>query len=191
MRHNRIQPLLQHGCVALRMRFFSQNFGTIKRILPESSSPSHREGPGTEVDVHQRTHARFIAHYISALVRTVLTAIQREYWIFQGRSRIRWIIDKCLRSRKMYASPYEQIMAPLPTPCVTACENPFASTGVDYFGPLMVKRGRSMVKRYGCVFTCMAIRAVHIEIAHSSPSCVPLVVLRRVEASQLIGTLRY
>ena len=34
---------------SLRMRFFSQNFGTIKRILPGSSSPSHREGPGTEV----------------------------------------------------------------------------------------------------------------------------------------------
>ena len=34
VRHNRIQPLLQYGCVALRMRFFSQNFGTIKRILP-------------------------------------------------------------------------------------------------------------------------------------------------------------
>ena len=28
---------------------FSQNFGTIKRILPGSSSPSHREGPGTKV----------------------------------------------------------------------------------------------------------------------------------------------
>ena len=52
--HNRIQPLLQYGCVALRMRFFSQNFGTIKRILPGSSSPSHREGPGTEVgELHQ------------------------------------------------------------------------------------------------------------------------------------------
>jgi hypothetical protein len=100
-------------------------------------------------------------------VRTVLTAIQREYWILQGRSRIRWIIDKCFRCRKMYASPCEQIMAPLPIPRVTASENPFASTGVDYFGPLLVKRGRSMVKRYGCVFTCMAILAVHIEVAHS------------------------
>ena len=28
---------------------FSQNFGTIKRILPGPSSLSHREGPGTEV----------------------------------------------------------------------------------------------------------------------------------------------
>ena len=31
------------------MRFFSQNFGTIKRILPRSSSPSHRKGSGIEV----------------------------------------------------------------------------------------------------------------------------------------------
>ena len=40
---------VEYGCVSLRMRFFPQNFGTIKRILPGSSSPSHREGPGTEV----------------------------------------------------------------------------------------------------------------------------------------------
>ena len=47
--HNRIAITVEYGCVSLRMRFFSQNFGTIKRILPGSSSPSHREGPGTEV----------------------------------------------------------------------------------------------------------------------------------------------
>ena len=40
---------IEYGCVSLRMRFFPQNFGTIKRILPGSSSPSHREGPGIEV----------------------------------------------------------------------------------------------------------------------------------------------
>ena len=50
MRHNRIAITVEYGCVSLRMRFFSQNFGTIKRILPGSSSPSYREGPGTEVD---------------------------------------------------------------------------------------------------------------------------------------------
>ena len=53
MRHNRIAinecNTVEYGCVSLRMRFFPPNFGTIKRILPGSSSPSHREGPGIEV----------------------------------------------------------------------------------------------------------------------------------------------
>ena len=42
---------VEYGCVSLRMQFFSQNFGTIKRILPRSSLPSHREGPGIEVGI--------------------------------------------------------------------------------------------------------------------------------------------
>jgi hypothetical protein len=103
----------------------------------------------------------------SAGVRTVLSAIQREFWILQGRSRIRWIIGKCAQCRKKYASPCEQIMAPLPEARVPVPDYPFASMGVDYFGPLMVKRGRSQVKRYGCIFTCLAMRAAHIEVAHS------------------------
>ena len=41
--------VLQYGCVALRMR-----------ILPGSSSLSHREGPGTEVGLLQVT-----SHYIT------------------------------------------------------------------------------------------------------------------------------
>lgn len=99
--------------------------------------------------------------------RAVLAAIQQDLWILQGRSRIRHVIDQCIICRKKYAPPCEQIMASLPTPRVTAFERPFSSTGVDYFGPFLVKRGRCQVKRYGCVFTCLAMRAIHIEVAHS------------------------
>ena len=38
-----------YGCVSLRI-------GTIKRILPGSSSPSHREGPGIEVESLLKTN---------------------------------------------------------------------------------------------------------------------------------------
>lgn len=60
----------------------------------------------------------------------------------------------------------EQLMADLPIDRVTPQQAPFTCVGVDYFGPLQVKRGRSQVKRYGCLFTCLTTRAVHIEIAH-------------------------
>lgn len=99
--------------------------------------------------------------------RQVLATIQQEFWILQGRSRIRWLLSKCVPCRRRYAPPGQQVMAPLPSPRVTALESPFTSTGVDYFGPFLVKRGRSQVKRYGCIFTCLAVRAVHIEMTHS------------------------
>jgi len=58
-------------------------------------------------------------------------------------------------------------MADLPVERVTPDKPPFTFIGLDFFGPFLVKVGRSMVKRYGCIFTCLAVRAVHIEVAHS------------------------
>ena len=55
----------------------------------------------------------------------------------------------------------------LPSCRVTEGEPPFTYTGADYFGPFLVKWGRSNLNRYGCVFTCVVARAIHIEIAHS------------------------
>ena len=58
-------------------------------------------------------------------------------------------------------------MADLPVDRITSDQPPFTEVGVDYFGPFFVKRGRAEVKRYGCIFTCLSTRAVHIEIFHS------------------------
>jgi len=58
-------------------------------------------------------------------------------------------------------------MADLPVDRVTPYEPPFSSVGIDCFGPFYVKRGRSQEKRYGCLFTCLGIRAIHIEKLHS------------------------
>ncbi|XP_029161049.1 uncharacterized protein LOC114932814 [Nylanderia fulva] len=45
---------------------------------------------------------------------------------------------------------------------------PFYHTGVDYFGPILVKekkhRNRSSIKVYGCIFICMSTKTIHIEI---------------------------
>lgn len=41
-------------------------------------------------------------------------------------------------------------------------------------GPLRLKQGRSHFKRYGVIFTCMASRAINLEVAHSldADSCI-------------------
>jgi len=53
-------------------------------------------------------------------------------------------------------------MADLPADRVKEDDSPFTRVGLGYFGPLTVRWGRSIVKRYGAVFTCMAMRAMHI-----------------------------
>ena len=58
-------------------------------------------------------------------------------------------------------------MADLSEERVTPGQPPFSHVGVDLFGSFLVKQGRSQVKRYCCIFTCLAIRTVHIEVAHS------------------------
>ena len=54
-------------------------------------------------------------------------------------------------------------MAELPTERLDA-STAFANVGIDYFGPFTVKIGRRNEKRWCCLFTCLTVRAVHIEI---------------------------
>ena len=97
----------------------------------------------------------------------VLVSLRQEFWIVKGRAAVKRELNKCIQCKKRLAKPETQIMAPLPAQRVTPCETPFTNVGVDYFGPLYTKSGRSTVKRYGCLFTCMSTRAVHLEVAHS------------------------
>ena len=79
-------------------------------------------------------------------------------------------------------------MADLPEERTQVGEKAFINSGVDYFGPFYVKRGRSQVKKYGVIFTCLAIRAVHIEVADSLSTDSFLCALRRFIARR--GSVR-
>ena len=73
----------------------------------------------------------------------------------------------------------QQIMANLPQEIFAVDKPPFYNTGTDYFGPFFVKQGRSLVKRYGCIFTCLTTRAVHLEVTHSMTADSVINALRR------------
>ena len=55
----------------------------------------------------------------------------------------------------------------------------FFHTGCDCVRPFLVKQGRSLVKRWGCTFTCMTVRAVHLEVLHSLSTDFFISALRR------------
>jgi transposase InsO family protein len=106
-------------------------------------------------------------HNGHAGVERVLADTRCNYWILKGRKLVKSVVYKCVTCRKLRGKLETQFMADLPKSRVTPDEPPYSRVGIDYFGPFLIKKGRSEYKRYGCVFTCLATRAVHIEVAHS------------------------
>lgn len=95
-----------------------------------------------------------------------LAKLREKYWIPGANAAVRHLIANCVTCRRHRAPVVEQKMADLPKDKVTS-GLPFTYVGVDFFGPFMIKEGRKELKRYGCLFTCLPSRVVHIETANS------------------------
>ena len=80
---------------------------------------------------------------------------------------MRRLIGDCFLCKRLGAVRGELLMADLPKERLMSGDLPFAHVGADYFGPFYARQGRSQVKLYGCLFTCLVVRVVHIEIVHS------------------------
>ncbi|KAJ8046967.1 hypothetical protein HOLleu_05825 [Holothuria leucospilota] len=93
----------------------------------------------------------------------VLALLREHYWVIDARQVSRSVLSQCFVCKRMSAAPVKQKMADLPQDRVVPALPPFTHVGVDYFGPLSVKRGRSVGERYGCLFTCLCLKAIHIE----------------------------
>ena len=111
----------------------------------------------------------------------------QDYWIINGNTVVRRFISECVTCRRLRGTAGEQKMADLPQSRLEDVP-PFTYSAVDYFGPWHVKDGRKEVKRYRALFTCMASRAIHIEIAHSMETDSFIQALRRFICRR--GTIR-
>ncbi|KAK3715773.1 hypothetical protein QZH41_002282 [Actinostola sp. cb2023] len=102
-------------------------------------------------------------------VEQLLSLLREQFWVVKARVSIKTVLGKCLHCRKQLAPRMHQGMGELPQVRMIPYEPPFTYSGVDYFGPFYVKRGRGRVieKRWGAIFTCMNSRAVHLEVAKS------------------------
>lgn len=100
----------------------------------------------------------------------VPSLIRKSYWIIKGRVTVRRVLSRCFSCRRRQAPSGAQRMADLPAERVTPDKSPFTFVGVDCFGPFWVKRARSQVKRYRVLYTCLATRAIHLEVAQSMDS---------------------
>ena len=113
----------------------------------------------------------------------------REYgfWIVNASKEVGAVVFRCVRCKWLRGRFEQQMMANLPFSRTTT-EPPFTYCGVDVFGPMQVKQGRKVLKRYGVLFTCFSLRAVHIELASSLETDSFIQALRRFIARR--GSVR-
>lgn len=108
--------------------------------------------------------------------------LRQEYWIPSSRVLLRNLVKNCLLCERERAKPAMQLMAPLPEARVER-QVPFTHVGVDYAGRLWYRTPRGPIQGRLLLFTCMATRAVHLEITDTEG--VPDLVLA---LHRLIGT---
>ncbi|XP_065192504.1 uncharacterized protein LOC135823588 [Sycon ciliatum] len=123
-----------------------------------------RHHPVTQLIIR---HYHELAQHVGG-TNHILANISARFWINAAREAIREMERKCPRCKLLKAKPAHQIMAPLPRTRITPSFRAFARTGVDFAGPFTTVqgRGRKRQKRYLCLFTCLATRAVHLELAY-------------------------
>lgn len=117
------------------------------------------------------TYHRRLRHQQQA---AVVSEIRQKYWVPHLRTIVRRVKSQCTFCRIKAARPAEPVMGQLPRDRLTPFVRPFTYTGVDFFGPMFVSVGRRREKRWVAIFTCMTIRAIHLELAAdlSTDACI-------------------
>ena len=95
-------------------------------------------------------------------IRTV-AEIRKSYWIISDVKLAKSVIRKCTVCIRNRAKALSQKMAELPRCRLDLFTPAFATTLVDYLGPIEVKLSRNTVsKGYCALFTCAVVRALHL-----------------------------
>ena len=108
-------------------------------------------------DLHQTMQHVGTSHTLSQL--------RRQYRIPHGRQAVKKVLGRCLTCRRYHGPAFRMPRMPdLPPERVTRSP-PFSYTGIDYFGPLYCTDQQGEGKVWVALFTCLTIRAVHLELA--------------------------
>lgn len=105
------------------------------------------------------------------------------FWIIGAKRCINGTLHKCIICNKLRGRAAEQKMADLP-PDRLSTEPPFTYVGLDVFSPWTIttrrtRGGQANSKRWAVLFTCMSIRAVHIELIEAMDTSSFINALRR------------
>lgn len=118
-----------------------------------------------------------------------LTIIRQNFWIPQGKRRVLSVIGKCTQCIKQRGGPFKLPPTPALPPERVNYTEPYTFTGVDYLGPILVNTKTGTEKRWVCLFTCLAVRAIHLEVVRDLTAEEGLLALRRFIATRNVPTV--
>ena len=107
-----------------------------------------------------------------------LNELRQAYWIPKARSTIKSYLQSCAVCKKRRCRPQPPLMGELPESRFDS-RHAFSSVGMDFFGPVQVRVGRKIERRYVLLITCLASRALHLEVTPSLDTESFLLALRR------------
>lgn len=111
----------------------------------------------------QSEHVRLM-HAGASLLQASLS---QRFHIVGARRAVRLVTRQCITCRRHTVKPQGQLLGQLPSERVSPA-TPFERTGVDYAGPFLTKYGKvrkpTVVKTYICLFVCLAVKAIHLEL---------------------------
>ena len=128
----------------------------------------------------KRLIAEYHRKYYHSSNDTVVNELRQQYFIIGLRGALKSLVSRCLTCRIQRGKPKFPLMSSLPDGRLAYNLRPFTHCGVDYFGPMMVKIGRRREKRWGVLFTCLTVRAIHLELAHSLDASSAIMALQRL-----------
>lgn len=148
-------------------------------VLPDMKRPAILDGQNYTTRLIVRHYHVNAAH---GNQETVVNEIKQKYWVIRLRPTVKNVVKKCMLCRLRTCKPEIPRIGDLPYARMAHHHRPFTFCGVDLFGPLEVTVGRRHEQRYGVLFTCLTVRAIHIEIVSSLTTDSFIMALRRMAA---------
>lgn len=168
-------PTLDHN----RILRVDGRINAVKDVSKEMKSPIILDGTHVYsklliASYHQKFHHGYHMN--------VINEVRQKYWITRLRNAVRSVVEDCPYCKLRRAQPMVQRMDDLPPARLAHHTRPFTYCRIDYFGPMLVKIGRRHEKRWGVLFTCLSVRAVHVELASSLNTDSAILAIRRMSA---------
>ena len=100
-------------------------------------------------------------------VASTMATLKEEWYMIHMRAQVKKQIRQCNIFKVFSTKPFRgNITAPLPK-FRTDVSRPFQHSGVDFCGPVVYRENKEEAKAYVIIFTCAAMRAVHLESTKS------------------------